>query len=326
MTLLAPSHLWLMTIVGVIALAYLGVQLMHRRHVVLFPNLPLLSSIAPHRPGWRRHLTATAFLAMFAALVVAFAKPAHGALVPERRAVVIIAIDASRSMDADDVKPSRLGLAKDEATRFVQSLPDQVRVGIVVFSQQATLQTSPTSNRNTVVRAIASISKTSDGTAVGEAIYTALDALDHATQGPSDEDTTTIDPTRGGSHPAILIFSDGETTAGRNPFAAALTAKTASVPISTIAVGTKRGTVRLAGTEFKVPVQGDELSEVAKLARGHHYDVATTSEFQDIGQQIGADLVYRVAPSELTGWFLAGALGAGGLAVVGSLGWFSRQP
>jgi Ca-activated chloride channel homolog len=326
MTFLAPTNLWLLIVVGIVAVIYVAAQLHRRRYAVVFTNLPLLASIAPRRPGWRRHLTAAAFLGMLAALVLALAKPAHGALVPDNHARVIIAIDASRSMEANDVPPSRLAVAREAAGEFVTSLPEQVRVGLVVFSGQTTLKVAPTANRAAIIDAIRTI-KTSDGTAVGDAIFTSLDALrgdDVRRDGSGATNPAGTSPR--GSHPAIVVLSDGESTLGRSTAEAVAAAKRESVPISTIAVGTVGGSVRIAGISFDVPVQQRELRQIAKLARGHHYDVTSPLQLKEAYGQLGSELAYRSTSSELTSWFLVGALGAGGLAAAGSLGWGARVP
>src|SRR5260221_3421232 len=106
---------------------------------------------------------------MLAALVLAFAQPAHSALVADHEAVVVVALDASRSMQSTDASPRRIVAAQEQATRFVEGLPGKVRVGLVVFSGSATLAVPPTDNRGPVLTGIRAIT-IGDGTAIGEAI------------------------------------------------------------------------------------------------------------------------------------------------------------
>jgi Ca-activated chloride channel family protein len=260
---------------------------------------------------------------MLSALVLALARPAHAAMVPDNHALVIIAIDASLSMEATDLPPSRLRGARDEAGRIVAALPARVRVGIVAFSEEAVLEVTPTANRTAVFDAINAI-RTSAGTAVGEAIFASLDAIRHA----DDHRPGSGSAKRGPSHSAIVLISDGETTLGRSTTAAVAAAKAASIPITTIAVGTRRGSVRVDGVQFNVPVQQKVLHQIAENPGGHHYDITSPTELQldDAYAQLGSDVAYRSTPSELTGWFLVGALGAGGLAAAGSLAWGARVP
>lgn len=113
MTLLAPQWLWLLAAVVGLVVAYAALQFRRRDYAVRFSNLALLDSVAPKRPGWRRHLPAAAMLLALAGLVVAMARPARVEQVPRERATIVVAIDTSLSMMADDVAPNRLAAAKD---------------------------------------------------------------------------------------------------------------------------------------------------------------------------------------------------------------------
>ena len=115
---LAAERLWLLAAVGALAILYLVLQLRRRTYAVRFTNLELLDKVAPARPGWRRHVPALGFLLALSALVVAFARPSQDTQVPKEQATVIMAIDTSLSMQADDVRPTRLDGAKEAESRI----------------------------------------------------------------------------------------------------------------------------------------------------------------------------------------------------------------
>ena len=75
MNFLAPGRLWLLVVVAALAAAYVVVQRRRRHYAARFTNLDLLASVAPKRPGWRRHVAAAAMLAALVVLVASWARP-----------------------------------------------------------------------------------------------------------------------------------------------------------------------------------------------------------------------------------------------------------
>ena len=105
---------------------------------------------------------------------------------PRDRATVILAIDVSLSMEATDVSPSRIEAARAAALDFVKSAPPQVRLGLVTFARTAQLKVAPTLDRQQMTAAIQAMTL-GQGTAIGEAIFSSLDAVaaDLALDNPS---------------------------------------------------------------------------------------------------------------------------------------------
>ncbi|MEZ5236286.1 MAG: VWA domain-containing protein [Acidimicrobiales bacterium] len=114
-----------------------------------FTNLALLDTVAPERPRWRRHLPAAALLVALSSLVVAPARPRLHRAGPRERATIVVAIDTSLSMMAEDVALNRLDAAKDAAVS-VDLLPDKINVGLVSFNRTATVLVSPTDDHESV--------------------------------------------------------------------------------------------------------------------------------------------------------------------------------
>src|SRR5262245_58162577 len=111
---------WLLSLLPVFAIAgaYVWRQWRRRAYAVRFTNVELLRTLAPNGLGWRKHLAAGAFLLALVALGSAMARPATDTKEPLERATVMLAIDVSLSMEADDVKPNRLAAAQDAAKEF----------------------------------------------------------------------------------------------------------------------------------------------------------------------------------------------------------------
>jgi Ca-activated chloride channel family protein len=320
-TFVTPTRLLLFVVVALLVLAYLVTQLRRRRYIVLFTNVDVVAEASPRHPLWRRHATAALFVVMLSALVVAFARPVHEVDVVRDGGAVIVALDVSKSMEATDVEPSRLVAARDAATDFVAALPARIRVGVVIFSQVASVPVLPTTNHSQAIRAL-QVAHAAAGTAIGEAMLQALVAL---RQRPALRDAAArADGTIRAAH--IVILSDGETTSGRPSDIGAAAALAAKVPVSTIAFGTAEGRVRADGREFEVPVLRGELRKIAKTTHGQYFRASTAVELDRIYRDLGGRLGFRTEASDLSTWFVVGALIVGLLALGGAITWSGRVP
>lgn len=316
MTLLSPEFLWLFLAVAALAGVYLVLQLGRRRYAVRFTNLALLESVAPKRPGWRRHVTAAVFLVGTAALVLALARPSRAERVPRERATVVMAIDTSLSMEATDVEPSRLVAAQDAAVVFLDQLPDTINVGLVTFDGFAVVAVPPTTDRNLVRRAIDGL-ELGEGTAIGEAVFASLDALD---QVPEAADEGEPVPGR------VVLMSDGETTVGRPNESSVEAADAAGVEVSTIAFGTDEGVVEIGGQDVPVPVNENALEAIADDTGGSFFTAASEAELARVYADIGTSVGFETEQREITRWFVGAALAALFAAAALSLAWFARLP
>lgn len=316
MTFLAAHWLLLLISVAALAGAYVWVQRRGRaRAAVRFTNIALLESIAPRRPGWRRHVAAGLVLAALTAMVLALARPAHDVRVARRRAVVVMAIDVSISMQATDVSPSRLAAAKAAATAFARSMPSSVRLGLVSFAGRTTVLVAPTRDHGAVVDAIGGLGL-QEATAIGDAVLTSLDLVRAASAGES-----------GARPPArIVLMSDGETTVGAPTSDAADVAARAKVPVTTIAFGTDRGVVEVQGRLQPVPVNRAELAALASTTHGRAYTAETAGQLKDAYRSIRTAVGFVRERRELTTAFVGLAFALLVAAAAASLAWTSRLP
>jgi Ca-activated chloride channel family protein len=308
---------WLLAVLAVLATAgaYVLVQLRRKTYAVRFTNVALLKSIAPKGPGWRRHVAATAFLLSLLILSAGLAKPATDIQEPLERATIVLAIDVSLSMQATDIEPDRFRAAKEAAKLFVGQLPRSFNVALVSFAKSATVVVSPTKSHAQVTAAIDSL-QLQESTAIGEAIFASLQAIQSV---PADG--------AAGAPPArIVLLSDGYTTYGRPNEEAAQAAKTANVPVSTIAFGTQEGVVDLNGSRTPVPVDRDSLAAIATTTDGKFYEAVTAAELKDVYRDLGSSIGYRSTPREVTQWFAGLALLFALAAAAMSLIWTSRLP
>ena len=316
-TFVEAARLWLLVLVAALGLSYLVTQARRRSYAVRFTNLALLDSVAPKRPGFRRHLPAVLLLLALAGMVGAFAKPARDQRVPRERATVILAIDTSLSMEATDVEPSRLEAAQEAAKSFIDILPPRLNVGLVTFNGAAVVKVAPTQDREEVLAAIDQM-RLGERTAIGEAIYASLDAIRNAPQGEDGEKV----PAR------IVLMSDGETTSGRPDQQAAAEAKEQDVPISTISFGTPNGTIELPDQEgpISVAVNPDALAKIANETGGTAFEAATEEQLRAVYDDIGSSVGYTTELRDISGTFVGASLVVLFLAAALSQLWFSRLP
>src|SRR4051812_45025585 len=176
MSFLSPAYLLLLLVVAALAAGYVVLQLRRQSYVARFSNVELLGSVAPRRPGWRRHLTFALLLIGLTVLSLGVARPAAAVKVPRERATVVMAIDVSLSMEATDVLPTRIEAAKTAAKKFSGLLPARINLGLVSFARGASVIVPPTVDRDTVDRGVDSL-KLDNYTAIGEGIFISLDAI-----------------------------------------------------------------------------------------------------------------------------------------------------
>jgi len=312
MNFLSPGRLALLLVVAALAGLYVWIQRRRRHAAVRFTNLAVLAEVAPANPGWRRHVPAAAVGLALAALVVAIAEPVHQVRVPKEAATVMMVIDVSASMDATDVSPTRLEAATAAAKTFVSDLPPQVRVGLVSFDRFARVVASPTVDHQAVLGGIDRLIL-GTGTATGEAIYTALDALAAANDTAGAAATS-----QGGS--AMVLLSDGVPTVGRPVLGAAQDAAERGVPISTIAFGTADGTVTVQGRLVSVPADPDTMASVAEITSGKFFKAVSAKElrsvYKDIGTRVGYETEQRDASGPIITLAVVALLVASGLALM----------
>jgi Ca-activated chloride channel family protein len=328
MNFLAPSRLWLLLPVAALAFGYVVLQRRRRRYAVRFTNVDLLDSIAPRRPGWRRHVAAGLAGVAALAMVLGLARPAAAVEVATEDAVVVLAIDTSMSMQATDVAPSRIASAAAEATAFVESLPDGIQVGLVSFSGTAQVLTAPTDDHATVTAALAALT-TGRGTAAGDAIQAALNVAESALADAGSAGTVLAAAGTPAATDApaatIVLLSDGATTRGLDVVEAAGLAAAAGVPVSTITFGTAQGSVSNGGQSVAVPPDTETMAEVAELTGGTAFTAASSDDLASIYDSIEARVGTTTEQREFALTFVAVGLIALLGAAAAAFAWTGRS-
>jgi Ca-activated chloride channel family protein len=310
-----------LVVVPALAAAYVVLQRDRARAAAAFACPALGPSVAPRRPRWRRHVPVAAFLLAVAILVVALARPQRTVAVPVEHAQIMLLTDVSGSMLATDVKPNRLVAARRAAQRFIDSVPKQVNVGIEAFNQVPQVLANPTTDRDALGAALGRL-RSSGGTATGEAIQTGVKVLQRA-------------PAQNGKKPpsAIVLLSDGASTKGVDPVAAAQAAAKLKIPVYTVTLGTPGGTITVprspsnpsAGTITKpVPPDVASLRQIAQASKGKSYTAESAKDLSEVYERLGSQLGTKKEPRQITAGFAGAGLVLLGLGAALSLRWFGR--
>jgi Ca-activated chloride channel family protein len=312
-----PLALLALALVPLAAVGYVLLQRRRSRYALRFTNLELLAAVSDRTPSRvRRHLPALLVLLALAALLASFARPHAVVKVPKEQATVILTIDVSGSMAAEDVEPTRMDAARTAAKSFLDEVPDGFRIGIVGFSSTPYLAQSPTHDREDAAQAIDDLS-VYGGTAMGDAIARSVDAA-------QDGDARI---------PAVvLLLSDGANTEGvLQPLDAADQARQRGVPVFTIALGTDDGFVDQVdplGRRQRVPVPPDRetLQQVAERTDGEAFEAADADNLERVYEELGSRVGYDEEEREITLVFVAAGtlllLAGGTLSAL----WLNRLP
>lgn len=315
----APALLLGLLVVPVAAIAYWLLQRRPSRYAIRYSNLDVLAGVAGSRRTWKRHVPAAILLASLAVLAVAFARPTVTEKAPDERASVVLVVDISGSMRAQDVEPTRLAAAKEAMLTFLGQAPKSLRVGIVAFSNDAQVIVSPTLDRAQLEQGIEFL-QPAFGTAIGDALARSVE-LARATTSTSDNGALStsapVQDEQGRALASILLLSDGFQTRGLlSPGQGAERARTAGIPVFTIALGTEGGTIVDREQVIPVPPDRETLAAIAEYTGGEAFDAETAGALRDVYQGLGSRVGRRDRPREVTSAFVV----AGALLLVGAAG------
>jgi len=329
-----PVLLLLVVIAPALLLVYAVLQKRKTLYAVRFTNLNLLANVVERTPSIKRHVAPVLFTVALATLLVAVAEPQTNVRVPKEEATVVLIIDVSGSMQAEDVDPTRMEAAKSAATTFIDVLPPKFRVGVVQFSDFAEALTLPTDQRDQVAAAIATMEPLG-GTAMGDGIIRGLEVggrqinPDGTSEDPppSTGDEATDEPPL-----VLLLVSDGANTAGTfDPIDAAQVAADQEVPVFTIAPGTQDGTITIDDPDFgpstlQVPPDERTLERIADETGGEFFSAPDEEELAQVYSALGSQIGFTTEEQPITRWYVAAGVAVLILAAGASLAFSQRLP
>ncbi|MBA2741559.1 MAG: VWA domain-containing protein [Actinobacteria bacterium] len=351
----------------VVALAvgvWIAAERRRARYAVRFTNLEVLATVVGGRQ-WTRYVPPVLFALALAVLFVSLARPQVNRMVASERATVILVLDTSRSMQAQDVEPTRLAAAQEAMRTFLDEVPGRLRVGLVVFAGEAQVATPPTADHELVEQSVDSVGEflIFGGTAIGDALQTAVELGKQSVDQPPKSDGQTAAPDTGAGAPnlgtrtlaslaqsepspvpgcgekslvSILFLSDGAQTRGiLEPLAGAELARDACFPVYTVALGTPEGTIRRGFGGFNqgganelipVPPDPETLRAIAEMTGGAFSEARDAETLESAYADLGSNLGREPGQTEIT--FILVAIAAVLLVAAGVLSacWSPRIP
>ena len=276
------------------------------------------------------------------ALVFAIARPTAIVTLPLSERTIILAMDVSGSMRAEDIKPNRLVASQEAAKTFIRNLPREVKVGVVSFAGTAAVVQAPTTSHEDAIAAIDRF-QLQRATATGSGIILSLATLfpDHGIEiqhvtgqrnfpgapigrNPDAKPFTPVEP---GSYSsaAIIMLTDGQRTTGPDPLDAAKMAAERGVRVYTVGMGTTAGEViGFEGWSMRVRLDEETLKTVSTATLGEYFYAGTAEDLKKVYEALSSRMVVERKETEVSALFAAlGAL----LAVLSaglSVWWFGR--
>ena len=328
---------------------YVAILRQRKKTALAFSNFALVKEALGKSVGFRRHVPPLLLLGALALMLLALARPATTITLPSQNETVILAVDVSGSMRADDVKPTRLAAAQAAARAFIKDTPSSTRIGLVSFAGSAALVQAPTRNREDVLNAIDQL-QLQNATAIGSGILASLKALfpdqdfDVKTQqlraalggsaaaggsarplgAPEKPEPKPVPP---GSYKSavVILLTDGQTTTGPDPVDAARLAAARGVRVFTVGVGTPDGQILTGeGWSIRVRLDEDALKVIADMTRAEYFFAGNAPDLKKIYEGLNSKLVMEKKKTELTALFTALAASLTLLAASLSLMWFNR--
>ncbi|MDR1354851.1 MAG: VWA domain-containing protein [Propionibacteriaceae bacterium] len=310
------ARLWALLALPLLIALYIIALHLSKRSGIRYTNTGVLNAVLPKQSQWRRHLAVAMTLCSLVMICGAWARPVGIERQPRERATIVVVLDASLSMQATDVSPNRFEAEKTAASDFINRLASKYNVAVVELSGAPSLLCPPTTDRNAALTALRMM-ELREGTAIGEALYVAISAIDQAPLGTGE------------STPApgmIVVLSDGSNTVGRDAVTASAAAADKGYRVYTIAFGTQNGYVDLDGRRENVAPDQQMLREIARSGNGRALDAASVAELDDAYAELGSDVGYEEVKTEVTARWALYALAFAIVAALGAVSMAARWP
>jgi Ca-activated chloride channel family protein len=287
-------YLLLIVIPALIILIYIA-SLFKKKAAMKFSNLAIIKKAAGQKRFRIRNNIATAlFILILASLLVALADP-HIPLKQEKEGVnVVLVIDVSGSMKAQDFKPNRIEAAKASAEILLENLKSKDNAGIVLFESGATTAAYLSPFKDKVIDKLRSVSAKDGKTAIGDGLSLGVDM---AASIPNKKKV-------------VILLSDGTNNAGViTPDEAVKFANINKIQVHTIGVGSDEpvalGRDWFGRTVYADPVDEGTLKAIAKATDGTYYKSVDEKTLGEIYSKIGENIEREKEPASIKDWFIA---------------------
>lgn len=343
MRLIWPEFLWCFVLtLLLLPVAYVWILRRKQRVALSFSSISVMRQAQGPWGVWRRHVPPVLLWLGLLLATFGLTRPTAQVTLPADYMTLILAIDVSRSMLAEDVEPNRMKAAQATVNGFLQELPRNIRVGIVTFAGTAQLVQQVTDNREDLIEAVDRI-QVQRGTATGSGLLLALATLlpdsgvnvqsaiygnDFARRNIGGEGGSvqrTAVPSGSYANGAIILVSDGRRTHGPDPLAAAKQAAERGVRVYTVAFGTPYGFIPgWDGNNFFTQVDERSLQAVAAITEAEFFRAEDSKTLDQVYKHLSSKFSLERRHTEVTALFAMASALFIVLAAVLSLIWFRR--
>jgi Ca-activated chloride channel homolog len=341
-----PEFLWALLLLPLMVVLYLWLLKRRKKMAASFSSLAMIRQAAAGQAAWRRHVPPILFLLALAAMLFAAARPMAVITLPSNQKTIILAMDVSGSMRATDIQPTRFVAMQAAAKKFLETLPREVKVGIVAFAGSAQVAQYPTLNRDDLVQAIDRF-QMQRATATGNAIVISLATIfpdagielaqmngnrplgsnpARSLNDPPKEKKEHV-PVPPGSYnsAAVIMLTDGQRTTGVDPLEAAKMAADRGVRVYTVGIGTVDGeTIGFEGWSMRVRLDEATLKAVASRTAADYFYAGNAADLNKVYEKLSSRIATETKETEISGLL---ALLAALFAVISaslSVWWFNR--
>ena len=292
--------------------------------------------------GWPDRVALLLMVAGLAVLILALARPRAPIWMPAAIDRVIIAIDASGSMRADDVSPSRIEVARQTTRRLIDAMPASAQIGLVSLAANAAVVQASTRDREALRSALDRLSL-QPGSALGSGVAVGLAELlpearidvealvggvsrrsgsaaqagasgsppgasagaarDGARKEPFERPDPPIDPASR-KDAILVVLADGDSNFGPDPRKIAEIAQLWGVRIYTVGIGTAQGVVlRSEGVSARVRLEEKTLRDIAQISGGEYFSISDAENLSTVYASLSGRIGLRKRQeAEITAW------------------------
>ncbi|OGH99858.1 MAG: hypothetical protein A2Y25_05795 [Candidatus Melainabacteria bacterium GWF2_37_15] len=237
-----------------------------------FSRIELLERALEGKTDYKKKLFMVLFTLAVITGVFAIARPHATIEVMVNPVRLMLVFDTSISMEATDMKPDRLTVARDTAVEFIKKVPNSIKIGLEYFYGSSYVAVSPSEDREKLLSSLSGLDLKDlyPGTAIGSAIDAAVNTL---SVGKTENNKL-----------VIILLTDGESNQGILPLDAAKIAKSEDVKIFTIGIGSREGAFVRGG--FLAALDEGTLIEIANQTGGKYFRAQSKNDFRKIYKEL----------------------------------------
>ena len=288
MSFIYPEALCLFILVPLYILFHFYFERKKTKDIIPFGNLEILSeSVTKSKySNFLKHTPLVLKSLTLIFLILAISRPMSTIYIPMRDTKILLLMDTSISMEANDIEPDRITAAKNAAKRFILDIPKGIRLGLGLFSGNVKMLVSPTLNKSRSLNVLDKLSarKLEPGTAIGDAILSGIEVLSQNKKNDFDK--------------IIILITDGEANIGTDPVFAAAQARVNNITIHSIGIGNPLGTIIRGGILTRL----DEftLREITSLTGGFYFNAQNFQDMNKIYKKIKKTIKLVPQKTEVT--------------------------